>query len=67
MSDVTSLIQSLEEQRCQALINGDAQKLAELFSERLNWCHSSGQVDNKRSLAGAYLQWADHIQKHEPP
>src|SRR6266404_4810504 len=50
MSDVTSLIESLEEQRCQALINGDTQKLAELFSERLNWCHSSGQVDNKRSL-----------------
>jgi hypothetical protein len=50
MTDITALIQSLEEQRCQALIAGDLSALDRLFSEQLNWCHSSGKVDTKAAL-----------------
>ena len=50
MSDIEALIESFEESRCQALISADMDKLDLLFSERLNWCHSSGKVDTKAQL-----------------
>lgn len=50
MSNVEALIEALEDERCKALIAADVEKLELLFSERLNWCHSSGKVDTKAQL-----------------
>lgn len=47
---VETLIEKLEQERCEAQIAGDVNKLDLLLSTRLNWCHSSGKIDNKASL-----------------
>ena len=50
MPDTEAMLRSLEDERCAALIAADLEKLGELFSDRLNWCHSSGKVDTKAQL-----------------
>jgi hypothetical protein len=50
MPEIEALIESLEVERCQALVAADMETLDRLFSERLNWCHSSGKVDSKAQL-----------------
>lgn len=50
MADISSVIEDLEKERCEALISADIGKLEGLFSDRLNWCHSSGRVDTKAQL-----------------
>lgn len=50
MSNNTGVIEAFESERCQALIDADISRLHKLFSDRLNWCHSSGKVDTKETL-----------------
>jgi hypothetical protein len=47
--DVSSTIAALEDERCAAMLSGDARKLDRLLDDRLRHVHSSGHVDNKAS------------------
>jgi hypothetical protein len=46
---VDTLIQSLEDRRFQAMLDGDAEALDLLLSDRLLYTHSSGGTDSKAS------------------
>lgn len=50
MDSVTIL--SLEDARCQAMVDGDEPAMRRLFADGLQYTHSYGVVDTKESLIG---------------
>jgi hypothetical protein len=46
---IDTVIQSLEDRRYQAMLEGDAEALDVLLSDRLLYTHSSGSTDSKAS------------------
>jgi len=44
---------TLEDQRCAAMVNADADALSKLFDDALVWTHSSAKVDSKESFLAA--------------
>jgi hypothetical protein len=51
-SSVERILLNLDDQRCEALLNGDATTINALFADELMYVHSSAIVDTKTS----YLQ-----------
>lgn len=50
MSDLGRTMLQLEHQRCDALLKGDTDALAQLLSERLVFVHANATFDTKASL-----------------
>lgn len=46
-------LSALEDQRCAAMVNADADALAKLLDDALVWTHSSAKVDSKESFLAA--------------
>jgi hypothetical protein len=46
-------LSALEDQRCAAMVKGDADALGKLFDDALVWTHSSAKVDSKESFLAA--------------
>ena len=54
--DIASLIATLEDERCAAMLSGDKVKLDRLMDDRLRYVHSNGREDDKVSYMSAFGQ-----------
>jgi ketosteroid isomerase-like protein len=54
--DISSLIATLEDERCAAMLSGDKVKLDRLMDDRLRYIHSTGREDDKNSYMSAFGQ-----------